>query len=179
MWVIALVLLGVALLFALAGLHIGPHAHALAGAFGLAAAVLLAVVAIDGHSTPLLWTVLGGDLVVSGGLATLAWNGLTTSKGSASHRHSSSLEGMSGTAVTELSPDGLVRVNGESWSATSRNGNFPAAAQVQVIVASGVRLEVWGESDESSRAEVLTTDPAARADLAPGGEESIKRKAGF
>jgi hypothetical protein len=86
MWTIALVLLGVAFVCAVAGFHIGPHAHALAGVFGLVASVWLALMAIDGSSTPLLWSVLGGDLVVAGGLGTLAWRGLTTSRRQASHR---------------------------------------------------------------------------------------------
>jgi membrane-bound ClpP family serine protease len=173
MWTIVLVLLGVALVCAVAGFHIGPHAHALAGVFGLVASIWLVLMAIDGHSTPLLWSVLGGDLVVAGGLGTLAWKGLTTSSRQASHRDSRMLEGLSGTAVTELRPDGVVRVNGETWSATSRNGNFPSGAQVQVILASGVRLEVWGEDDNS-----LDPDVFAQADLTLGGDASIQRKEG-
>jgi len=173
MLAIPLVLLVVALVCAVAGFHIGPHAHALAAAFGLVASIWLVLIATDGHSTPLLWSVLGGDLVVAGGLGTLAWKGLTTSRKQASHRGSRVLEGLSGTAVTELKPDGVVRVNGETWSATSRNGNFPAGAHVQVILASGVRLEVWGEDDNS-----LDSDVFAQADLTPGGDASIQRKEG-
>jgi membrane-bound ClpP family serine protease len=173
MWTIAVVLLGLAVVFAVAGFHIGPHAHALAGVFGLVASIWLVLMAIDGHSTPLLWSVLGGDLVVAGGLGTLAWKGISTSGKQTLHRDSHVLQGSSGTAVTELKPDGVVRVNGETWSATSRNGNFPEGTQVQVILASGVRLEVWGEVDSS-----LDPDVFAQADLTLGGDASIQRKEG-
>ena len=78
MWVIAGVLLGLVVLASLIGFHVGPHAHLAAGVFGVLAAAWLVVMAVDGRSAPVLWALLSADLIVSAGIATLAWKGLTT-----------------------------------------------------------------------------------------------------
>ncbi|HLJ09115.1 MAG TPA: NfeD family protein, partial [Acidimicrobiia bacterium] len=56
--------------------------------------------------------------------------------------------GSEGVAVTDLHPDGIVRVRGENWSATSLNGSVEAGQRIQVIESSGVRLGVWSEDGE-------------------------------
>jgi len=50
-----------------------------------------------------------------------------------------------GTAVTDLTPEGIVQVNGEQWSAVAVNPPVHAGATVHVTSRGGVRLEVWGE----------------------------------
>ena len=55
------------------------------------------------------------------------------------------LEGAEGVAVGDLHPSGIVRVNGEDWSARSMNGAVRAGTPVQVLRVVGVRLEVWGD----------------------------------
>jgi hypothetical protein len=70
-----------------------------------------------------------------------------------------------------LSPEGVVRVRGESWSATSLNGNLPAGAVVQVIDSKGIRLEVWGEDEASDRTETVATWGGAEID----GEATVAR----
>ncbi len=77
MWVVAGVLLGLVVLVSLIGFHVGPHAHATAGVLGLLAALWLVVMAVDGRTAPVLWALLSADLVVSAGIGTLAWKGLT------------------------------------------------------------------------------------------------------
>ena len=56
-----------------------------------------------------------------------------------------------GVAVTDLKPEGIVRVRGETWSATSLNGEQPAGTLIQVISVRGIRLEVWGEEPAETR----------------------------
>jgi len=56
------------------------------------------------------------------------------------------LPGATGTALTALSPVGVVRVAGESWTATSLSGSLPAGAPVHVVRVHGVRLDVWSEA---------------------------------
>lgn len=51
-----------------------------------------------------------------------------------------------GTAVTPLDPNGVVRVASESWTAVSLSGPLPAGAPVHVAAVRGVRLEVWSEA---------------------------------
>lgn len=151
MWIVAGVLLGLVVVASLAGFHLGPHAHLAAGVLGVVAAVWLIVMAGSGRSTPLLWVLLSADLVVSGGVGVMAWYGLS-GRATAGHRPVS-LEAAEGVAVGDLTPQGIVRVRGEQWSAISVNGNHPAGSRVQVLRTSGVRLEVWGEDAELSPAD--------------------------
>jgi len=144
MWVIAGVLLGLVVLASLIGFHVGPHAHVAAGILGALAAVWLVVMALDGRSAPVLWALLSADVVVSGGIGTLAWKGLTTT-GTYAGRHMILPDGAEGVAVGDLDPEGIVRVNGENWSAVALNAPVRAKTPVQVLRAKGVRLEVWGD----------------------------------
>jgi membrane-bound ClpP family serine protease len=50
--------------------------------------------------------------------------------------------------MSQLAPEGIVRVRGELWSAISINGTVPMSTPVQVVRAAGVRVEVWGEGAE-------------------------------
>ena len=145
MWVVVGVLLGLALLAALLGLHAGPHSHLLAGALGIAAAVVLVVMAIGGRAAPGLWVLFSADVVLSAGAVVAATKGLGLRHSLPWGHGTGGLEGAEGRALTDLDPDGLVRVHGESWSATSLNGPVRAGTGVQVIKA-GVRLGVWGET---------------------------------
>ena len=53
-----------------------------------------------------------------------------------------SLAGSVGTAITALSPEGLVRLSGEQWSARSVEGEVPAGQSVEVVGRDGLRLLV-------------------------------------
>ncbi len=145
MWVIAGVLFGIVVLASLIGFHVGPHAHVAAGIFGVLAATWLVVMAVDGRSAPVLWALLSADLVVSAGIGTLAWKGLTTRGINVAGRHLVSPNGAEGVAIGDLDPEGIVRVNGENWSAVAVNGAVQAGTPVQVVRVAGVRLEVWGD----------------------------------
>lgn len=144
MWFVAGVLLGVVVLGALIGFHTGPHTHVVAGAAGLVAAAWLLVMALAGRSTAVLWVLFSADLVVSAGVAVMAAVGLSH-RGRTTTARVGRVEGAEGVALSDLSPEGIVRVNGEQWSAVSLNGTVRARSRVQVIRAGGVRLEVWGE----------------------------------
>jgi len=147
MWIAAGLLLGGVLLASLVGFHFGPHSHVVAAGLGVGVAVWLAVMAITGHSGTVMWTLFSADLVVSAGVGTMAWKGLSN-RSLPEWRHGlRSLEGAEGIAVTPLDPDGVVRVHGENWSATSSNGPVPKGGTVQVIEASGVRLSVWADDE--------------------------------
>jgi membrane-bound serine protease (ClpP class) len=53
-----------------------------------------------------------------------------------------SLVGRTGRAKTALSPEGLVQVGGEQWSATAEAGEIEAGRRIEVVAAQGVRLTV-------------------------------------
>jgi membrane-bound ClpP family serine protease len=103
--------------------------------------------AVDGRSAPVLWALLSADLVVSAGVGVMAWSSLSA-RNSGHGLHVGGLEGAEGVAVSDMTPDGIVRVRGEQWSAVSVNGVARAGARVQVLRAAGLRLEVWGEDVE-------------------------------
>ena len=147
MWVTAGVLVGAVILISLIGFHSGPHAHVLAGVVGVAGAAWLVLMAVEGRSMPALWALLSADLVVSAGVIALAWRGLAA-RGTVAHQLGS-VEGAEGVAVSDLTPEGIVRVRGEQWSGVVVNGTVRAGTPVQVLRAAGVRLEVWGEDAEA------------------------------
>jgi len=153
MWIMTGALLGLLCLAILVGFHVGPHAHAVAVAVGVLIAGWFVYLMIDRGAGPVLWTLLGADLVVGAGVGALAWRGLKGYDDVSEPVHGGSpIEGAEGVAVSDLAPDGIVRVNGEHWSAVSVNGTVAAATPVQVLRAAGVRLEVWGEDAEGEDA---------------------------
>jgi membrane-bound ClpP family serine protease len=144
MWIVAGVLLGSVVVTSLVGFHSGPHTHIVAGVVGIVAAAWLLFMATQGRSAPLLWLLLSADVVISGGIGVMGWTAIRRPGGAAGRTEPRRLEGAEGVAVTDLSPEGIVRVGGEQWSATCVNGTLPAGSRVQVLHG-GVRLEVWGE----------------------------------
>src|SRR5579863_9097394 len=112
MWVIAGLLLGLVVLAAIVGFHTGPHSHIAAGVLGAIAALWLAIMALDGRSSALLWTLFGADLVLSAGIATAAWKALGVEQAAAGSAKLTRVEGMAGIAKSDIDPDGVVRIRG-------------------------------------------------------------------
>jgi hypothetical protein len=169
MWVVAGVLLGLVVLASLVGFHAGPHAHVVAGALGLALAAWLGWMAVDGSAEPVLFALLGADLVVSAAVGALAWSGLVGQGSSA--RPVRSLSGASGVATSDLAPEGIARIRGEEWSVTCVNGTAPVGAPLHVVGVHGVRLDVWSEHPSS-------IDPAWTHGLELTGNRLDKSKEG-
>ncbi|MGH9044670.1 MAG: NfeD family protein [Acidimicrobiales bacterium] len=145
MWFGVGVVLGLAVIASVLGFHMGPHGHLAALGLGVAGAILLLVMAATGQATLLAWVLFGADVALSGGLGVLAWRGLHDGGTQAMGSRLRSILGAEGVALSELAPDGIARVAGETWSATCLNGSAPLGARLQVIDASGVRLGVWRE----------------------------------
>jgi membrane-bound ClpP family serine protease len=148
MWAIAGVLLGLVVLSSIVGFHVGPHSHVVAGVIGSVTAIWLLVMALTGNAVPLLWVLLSADLVVTTGVATAGYKGLKSERALGRGKSATSLTGAEGIALSALDPQGLVRVRGETWSATSLNGTIAMGGRVQIIEADSVRLKVWGEDGE-------------------------------
>jgi membrane-bound ClpP family serine protease len=148
MWIVTGVLLGLVGLATLIGFHSGPHTHVLASAIGLAAAGCLTYL-VATRPGPVLWSLLGADLIIGTGIGFLGWRGVTHRPEDTAGNRSNSLEGEHGIAMSQLAPEGIVRVRGELWSAISINGTVPASTPVQVVRAAGVRVEVWGDDAQT------------------------------
>jgi membrane-bound ClpP family serine protease len=148
MWMIAGLLVGSALITAVLGFHLGPHAHLLAGSLGVLAAVWLVFMLVDGRSAPVLWALLTANIVVSAGVGVLAWRALSTRGLAVEGHHLVSPVAAEGVALDDLNPSGIVRVQGENWSAVATNGTVRSGTPVRVLHVDGVRLAVWGEKTE-------------------------------
>jgi membrane protein implicated in regulation of membrane protease activity len=172
MWIVAGVLLGSMVLAAIGGLHVGPHGHGIAAALGGVAAVWLLLMLAEGRGRPLLFALLGADLVMSAALGAMTWKGLTDPARGAQRRVGP--EGAHGIALKDLDPFGIVRVGGEEWSAESVNGLIKAGQRVQVVGTEGVRVQVWGEPAELSDALAV---PGLHG--ATGENEKLRRAAVF
>jgi len=77
MWVITGVLMGLVVLALVIGFHVGPHAHLLAGVFGVLAGVSLVILALARGASALLWVLFAADLTISTGVGYLALRGLS------------------------------------------------------------------------------------------------------
>jgi len=141
MWLIAGILLGAAGLAFLTSFHTQLHGHVATVVLGTMAAAWLIAMVAAGHGSALLWTLFGVDLSLSVGTGTLAFKGLAQ-RGDLVPSAMPRLVGASGIALSELTPSGTVRVNGESWSAESIAGDIPSGAQIHVASVNGIRLEV-------------------------------------
>lgn len=150
MWVIAGVLLGLVVLASLLGFHTGPHTHLAASVFGIMAAVSLVVLAVGGSASAVLWVLLSGDLTLSAGIGFMAWRGLSDRGRLHTDRPVLIRAGAEGVAVSDLDPEGIVRVQGEDWSAAAVNSPIRSGAVVQVVGRRGVHLQVWGEEFPSA-----------------------------
>lgn len=148
MWVVAGILLGLVVLGVVAGFHVGPHGHLAGSVAGVLAAVWLLIMLALGDARPLLYVLLGADVSVTALMGFAGWHVLRTPGAMAEHDvPPPSVEGHLGIAVSALGPEGIVRVDGEEWSAISLNGAIPVGAELQVIRVNGVKLEVWCETN--------------------------------
>lgn len=163
MWIVAGVLLGAVVLAGLLGFHAGPHVHLVAGALGVVAAGWLILMAVAGRGLPVLWVLLSADAAISAGLGVMGVTGLRHRNVQSRYRVGR-LEAAEGVAVSDLVPEGIVRVRGEDWSAVCVNGPVRAGTRIQVL-REGVRLEVWGERSEATEE---THETAEEAVVGPG-----------
>jgi membrane-bound ClpP family serine protease len=65
------------------------------------------------------------------------------------------MRGAEGTALTALSPTGVVQVAGETWTAESVSGPLPAGVPIHVVSVRGLRLLVWSEEGTVPGADAL------------------------
>jgi len=141
MWAVAGVLLGAFALLVLLGMRAGPHSHLLGVLVGALAACWLLAMAALGQGRALLWMLFGIDLAATAAVGFAARAAL---RHPAVRNHLPSLDGREGIAVSDLDPDGIVRVGGEEWSAHSLNGAIGRGERIQVVEGRGVRIGVWG-----------------------------------
>lgn len=149
MWTVAGVLLGFVVIATLLGFHVGPHSHLAAGVVGVIAAAWLLLMAANGYAQPLLWVAFGADTVLAVGFGTAALRGIHAEHATEHLRLATRIVGSEGIAESDLDPDGVVRVGGETWSATAGNGRISKGSRIQVIEAKGLRLVVWGDDANS------------------------------
>jgi membrane-bound serine protease (ClpP class) len=65
------------------------------------------------------------------------------------------MKGMTGEAIEDMQPDGLVKIRGELWSARSISGNIAGGTKIVVVARNGLRLSVRPVESRSSLPGVL------------------------
>jgi membrane-bound ClpP family serine protease len=166
MWIITGVLLGMVCLATAIGFHTGPHTHSVAAALGALGAGWIGYLLVSRGAGPVIWSLLGADLFVAAGVGALAWKGLPDGDATGEGSQLTQLEGLEGVAVSELAPEGIVRVRGELWSAVSLHGAVLAGSPVQVFRHAGVRLEVWcDEADVASLSRLFVLEEASEMEV--------------
>jgi membrane-bound ClpP family serine protease len=156
---VALVVLVVVALAIAVGVHTGPHGLVAAGTLGIAASIgfVVGIIALapTGTRTFVAWFLLAATGVISAGAVVAGAVALPALRRRHSSVGSGGLFGADGVAVTELAPEGTVRVRGETWTAESVSGRIPVGAAVHVMEVDGLRLRVWsdaGVADELQQA---------------------------
>jgi membrane-bound ClpP family serine protease len=143
-WATGAVLAVLLVLTGVLSAHAGGHAW-LVPVPAFAFAVAWALIAASGKwSSSPAWWLVGVSAGTSGVAVFLAGTALRQ-RLVAFDTSRSLLSGADGNALTPLSPTGMVRVAGETWSAESVSGPLPAGAPVHVVRVRGLCLLVWSE----------------------------------
>lgn len=158
-WVTGALLAAVLALTVVLCAHVGGHAWLVPVPAAALASVWAVTVGSGGASSALGWWLAGGTAAASGVAVLVALPALAHPIVQAGP---GALRAAEGTALTPLSPTGVVRVAGELWTAESLSGPLPAGVPVHVVRVDGLRLLVWSEAG---------TVPGADAVQAEGGLE--------
>jgi membrane-bound serine protease (ClpP class) len=172
----ALVVLVVAAGAIAAGVHTGPHGLVVAGASGIVASVgviVAAIVLAPAGSRPVIaWVVLAIAALLSAGALVAGGLALPALRRRQPSVDGGRLWGAPGVALTDLTPNGTVRVRGETWTAESVSGRLPAGSPVEVMEVEGLRLRVW--SDAAGLDDFAERLPgASEGPVVAGDEEQI------
>jgi membrane-bound ClpP family serine protease len=125
--------------------HAGGHVWLVPVPAAALAAVWAVTVGSGNASSAVAWWLAGGTAAASG-LAVLVALPALAHPVVKIRTGADALRAADGTAVTPLSPTGVVRVAGEPWTAESLSGPLPAGAPVHVVRVDGLRLQVWSEA---------------------------------
>lgn len=148
----ALVWLATALVVALlvATSVVSAHAGGHAWFVPLPAAVLAFVwllSVLGPHRQAGTWWLMAASAALSG-MAVVMAAGLLRARAAANAYPVPTLVGAQGVVVSALSPVGIARVQGETWTAESVSGPLPEGAVVHVVRAEGLRLVVWSDEGQ-------------------------------
>ncbi len=144
------ILLGIAALALLLGMHFGPHSHFVSLLSVMASTGFLITLLITSGGDGTIYFLLGLNFAVIG-CAEFLLRQAHRQKNSYGHYKKPLLR--DGIAVSDLNPVGVVQAGGELWSATSPYGEIKAGSKVDIISSGSVRLEVMaaGENDDPAR----------------------------
>jgi membrane-bound ClpP family serine protease len=144
-WVTGVVLVGVVALTVGLCVHAGGHVWLVPVPAAALAAMWAVTVGSGNASSALTWWLAGGTAAASG-LAVLVALPALAHPMVGIRTGADALRAAEGTAVTPLSPTGVVQVAGEPWTAESLSGPLPVGAPVHVVRVDGLRLQVWSEA---------------------------------
>jgi membrane-bound ClpP family serine protease len=150
-WLTGALLTALVLAATVASVHAGGHAW-LIPVPAWALTIFWLVLAGTGHAST------AGSWVVGGGAVSVSLMGLSVAVPVLRHgaigpatTGTDRLVGVEGVTMSELSPQGIVRVGAETWSADSLSGTIPSGSRIHVASVDGLRLRVWSELGDVPR----------------------------
>jgi membrane-bound ClpP family serine protease len=145
-WVVGVLLALATVGVIVVGIHAGGHGWfvplpvlVLAGAWALTAAA-------GDWAAPAGWVLACLTLLGALGGAVLVVPAIAYRHSFGSAQGTEALIGAEGVTLGPLSPNGVVRVKNETWTAESLSGPLPKGAPVHVVRVEGLRLLVWSEA---------------------------------
>jgi membrane-bound ClpP family serine protease len=156
-WVTGVFLAGVVAVTVALCVHAGGHVWLVPVPAAALAAVWAVTVGSGNGSGAVAWGLAGGTAAASALALLVALPALAGPKVRI-RTGADALPAAEGTAVTALSPTGVVRVAGESWTAESLSGPLPAGVPVHVVRVDGLRLQVWSEAGTVPGPEALDAE---------------------
>lgn len=152
MFLASTILLVAIVIATLVSLHAGPHGLVASGTIGIMATIVLlcdAIFLVKVSAPPVLLGLLIAIICASLAIIALGIRGIKTSKLSNPKRMDTKLLTAPGIALTDLTPNGTVKILGEIWSAESLSGTVKAGVEVYVSEIDGLRLKVWANPELS------------------------------
>jgi membrane-bound ClpP family serine protease len=140
------ILLGIAVLALVLGMHFGPHSHLVSVLSVILSTGFLAAILATSGGNGTIYFLLGINLAIIIFSALLLKHEYRQNNTSRHYRKPALINGV---AVSDLNPTGVVQAGGELWSATSANGEIKAGSKVDIISSTSVRLEVIAADDVS------------------------------
>jgi membrane-bound ClpP family serine protease len=104
---------------------------------------------------PAAGIIIPPPIIIGSMVLWLGWSVFTYRKGTTSLERKpvdglADMKDMTGEALEDMQPDGMVKIRGELWSARSVSGNIAGGTKVVVVARNGLKLSVRPAGSDDS-----------------------------
>jgi membrane-bound serine protease (ClpP class) len=104
---------------------------------------------------PAAGIIIPAPIIIGSMVLWLGWSVFTYRKGTRALERKPvnglvDMKGMTGEAIEDMRPDGMVKIRGELWSARSVSGDIAGGTKVVVVARNGLKLSVRTVDSDSS-----------------------------